>query len=231
MSITTTDHDDAPDDGRVVEAVAGHHETREQRDFKERFALWLFIAGDALFLLMEMFFWFYLRALNTNGLWRGADCSKANPCTDGLGNPMVQEVQKANPAYSVVIAAVVVLAALLIVITERAALKAEKRGVVTATAGLAVVALLGAIAVQCYQFGTTPFTTIQGTYGSSYLFFMGSTLGHIILLAVIVIGLWNRARSGKYDNGQWHQIRVIRMFAVWIALSAVILAAVSSLFA
>ncbi len=74
-----------------------HHETAEQRDQKERLAIWLFIAGDALFLLLELFTWFYLRALNTSGMWRGAACSKANPCTDGLGNPITREVAKADP--------------------------------------------------------------------------------------------------------------------------------------
>jgi hypothetical protein len=95
---------------------------------------------------------------------------------------------------------------------------------------LAVLALLAAIALQCYQFGTTPFTTIQGTYASSYLFFMGSTLAHLTLLTFIVVGLWSRARVGRYDDGKWHQVRLIRMFAVWIALSAAILTLVSSLF-
>ena len=231
MAITTTEHDDPQDDGRSVEAVTGHHETHEQRDFKERFLLWLFITGDALFLLMELFFWFYLRALNTNGLWRGADCTNAKPCTDGLGNPITQEIHKANPWYSVGIAAIVVVAALLVWAVERSARNKEKRGVISATAGLAALALLAAIALQCYQFGTTPFTTIQGTYASTYLYFMGSTLGHLILLGFIGLGLWNRARAGKYDNGQWYQVRLIRMFAVWIAASAVILTVVSSLFA
>ncbi len=228
MTVTTTDPEGH---GREVEQVAGHHETPEQRDFKERFALWLFIAGDALFLLMELFFWFYLRALNTNGLWRGADCTTAKPCTDGLGNPITHEIHKANPWYSVGIAAIVVVAAVLIWVTERASRNSEKRGVISGTAGLATVAVLAAIALQCYQFGTTPFTTIQGTYASCYLFFMGSTLAHLLLVGFLVFALWNRARVGKYDEGRYYQVRLIRMFTVWIATSAVILTVVASLFA
>jgi len=231
MSVTTTGHEGPQENGRNVEAVAGHHETREQRDFKERFALWLFITGDALFLVMELFFWFYLRALNTNGLWRGVNCSKANACVDGLGNPITHSIPKANPWYSVGIAALVVVAALLIWAVERAARTSEKRSIVSGLAGLSALVLLAAIALQCYQFGKVPFTTIQGTYASTYLFFMGSTLGHLILLGFLAIGFWNRARVGKFDNGQWHHLRLFRIFAVWIALSAVILTAVSSLFA
>jgi heme/copper-type cytochrome/quinol oxidase subunit 3 len=231
MSVTTTEHEGQPDDGRDVEATVGHHETRESRDFKERFALWLFIAGDAIFLLMELFYWFYLRTLNTNGMWRGAQCSVAHPCVDGLGNNLTHEVPQANPWYSVAIAALLVVAALVIWSVERSARRGEKRAVVSGLAGLAALILLGAIALGCYQFGTTPFTTIQGTYASTYLFFMGSTLAHMILLGFIGIGVWNRARIGKFDNGQWHHVRLFRIFAIWIALSAVILTAVSSLLA
>jgi heme/copper-type cytochrome/quinol oxidase subunit 3 len=230
MTITTTEHDDPKGEGRELELVAGHHESHEQRDFKERLALWLFIAGDGLFLLMELFMWFYLRALNTNGLWRGAACSKAVPCTDGLGNPITHEIQKASPSYTAIIAGLSVVAALLVWAVERASRNRERRSSVAGVASLALLVLLAAVAVQCYQFGTLPFTTIDGTYSSSFIFFMGSTLGHLILLTFIGIGLWNRARIGRYQEGNWYQVRVIRIFAAWIATSACILAIVMTLF-
>src|ERR1700722_20722324 len=109
MAVTT----DPAGQDRVVEAVAGHHETREQRHFKEKMAVWIFISGDAIFLLMELFYWFYLRALNTSGMWRGAACSKANPCTDGLGNPIIHEITKADPWYTVSVAILAVIGAAL----------------------------------------------------------------------------------------------------------------------
>jgi heme/copper-type cytochrome/quinol oxidase subunit 3 len=231
----TTDHGDSHGeehgDAALLEHGEGHHETPEQRDQKERLLLWLFIAGDGLFLLFELFYWFYLRALNTNGLWRGAQCTKANPCTDGLGNPIITEIHKANPWYSVGIAALAVVAALLIVLVERSAKNREGRGVISGVALLAFVALLAAVALQCFQFGKLPFTSIDGSYASTYLFFMGSTLGHLILLSFIGFGLWMRASRGKYDDGRWHQVRLIRLFAVWIAISIIILTLVSSLFA
>ena len=132
MSITTTDHGHGHDDGHGpavagAENPGGHHETALQRDQKERLALWLLIAGDALFLLLETFTWFYLRALNTNGMWNGAQCSKANPCTDGLGNPIVQQITRADPWYSVVVAVLAVLAAAFVWMTESSAKKAAGR--------------------------------------------------------------------------------------------------------
>ncbi|HEX3793046.1 MAG TPA: hypothetical protein VHV57_00955 [Acidimicrobiales bacterium] len=235
MTVTTTDQgepsEDPQDDGRSIEAVAGHHESREQRHFKERLALWLLIGGDLVFLLMELFFWFYLRALNTNGMWRGSACSKANPCTDGLGNPITSEVAKANPAYTLIIAGLVVLAALVIWRAEVASRNQEKRGVISGTAALGLVFLLAAVVVQCLQFGKLPFTTIDGSYASTFIFFMGSTLGHLLLLSFLIFAVWNRARRGKYDGGHWYQVRVNRVFAVWIAISTCVLALVMVLFA
>ncbi|HEX3566052.1 MAG TPA: hypothetical protein VHU17_11820 [Acidimicrobiales bacterium] len=235
MTVTTTEQgepsEDPQDDGRSIEAVAGHHESREQRHFKERLALWLLIGGDLVFLLMELFFWFYLRALNTNGMWRGAACSKANPCTDGLGNPITSEVAKANPAYTLIIAGLVVIAALVIWRVEVASRNQDKQGVISSTAALGLVFLLAAVVVQCLQFGKLPFTTIDGSYASTFIFFMGSTLGHLLLLSFLIFAVWNRARRGKYDNGHWYQVRVNRVFAVWIAISTCVLALVMVLFA
>jgi heme/copper-type cytochrome/quinol oxidase subunit 3 len=222
VAITADPHDQ----GRVVEAVAGHHESREQRHFKEKLAVWLFISGDAVFLLMELFYWFYLRALNTDGMWRGVTCSKANPCTDGLGNPITHEIAKATPWYTVSIAILVVIAAGLVWGVERSSQRQSKRSAISGGAALGLVVLVAAIVVQCYQFGVLPFTTIDGTYASTFEFFMGSTLAHLFLLAFIVLGLWTRARRGRYDGGHWYQVRIIRVFSVWMATSTCILAIV-----
>ncbi len=98
-------------------------------------------------------------------------------------------------------------------------------------AGLGLVVLLAAVGLAVYQFQVLPFTTVDGAYASTFEFFMGSTLAHLILLAFIGFGLWNRARQGRYDDGRWYRVRVIRYFAVWIAVSACVLAIVMSLFA
>ena len=192
--------------------------------------MWIFVGGDAVFLLLELFTWFYLRALNTGGLWRGTSCTKASPCTDGLGNPITQEIAKANPWYSVGVAALAVISALLIWAVERSSRNRDSRGVISGAAGLALLALLATVALQIYQFQVLPFTTIDGAYASTYEFFMGSTLAHLILVTFIGFGLWNRARQGRYDEGNWHRVRIIRFFAVWIAVTACVLTVVSSLF-
>jgi heme/copper-type cytochrome/quinol oxidase subunit 3 len=230
----TAEHDDAHGEAASLSAEAehggGHHETPEQRDHKERIALWLLIFGDVVFLALEIFTWFYLRGLNTNGMWRGALCTAAKPCTDGLGNPITQIIPEANAWYSVGVPVLVVIAALLTWAAERSARNRDSRSVIGSVSGLALVALLAAIALGFYQFQTLPFLTIDGAYASTYEFFMGSTLVHVILLAFIVFGLWNRARRGRYDDGRWYQVRLIRFFALWIAISACLLTVVSTFF-
>ena len=77
---------------------------------------------------------------------------------------------------------------------------AGKRSVST-MAGIAYLFMLVAIGWQIYQFQVLPFTTIDGAYASTYEFFMGSTLAHLILLAFIGLGLWIRASKGRYAGG------------------------------
>jgi heme/copper-type cytochrome/quinol oxidase subunit 3 len=237
MSITTTDNEHANGDdhghGPAVEGAenpGGQHESAFQRDQKERLALWLLIGGDALFLILELFTWFYLRALNTNGMWNGAQCTKANPCTDGLGNPIVHQITRADPWYSVVVAVLAVLAAAFVWMTESSAKKGAGRRAVSGSAGLAFVFLVAAVAVQIYQFQKLPFTTIDGAYASTYEFFMGSSLAHLIMLVFVVLGLWIRSGKGRYEGATWYRVRLIRYFTVWIAVSVVVLALVGSLF-
>jgi heme/copper-type cytochrome/quinol oxidase subunit 3 len=234
MAMTTTEHGDGPDAGKGHEEDGhggGHHETPEQRDRIEHVGLWLFIGGDAVFLLLELFAWFYLRALNTSGMWRGVACTVASPCTDGLGNPITHVIAKANPAYTLCIAALVVVGALLIALVERGAVRRDSRGALGGITILALIVLLAAVALQCYQFGVLPFQTIDGSYASVFEFFMGSTLAHVAILAFVTFGMWNRIRLGRYDDGRWLRVRVIRMFAVWIAVSVCVLAIVMSFFA
>lgn len=208
---------------------AGDHVSPERKDHRERLALWLFIGGDLVFLMLELFTWFYLRALNTHDMWRCAS-PRTHSCTDWFSNPITHEVPKANPAPTIIIALLAVGAALLLWGAESSARRLEGRGRVGIFAVSGLVLLLFAVVTQCIQFGFLPFTTVEGTYASSFEFFMGSTLVHLLLLTIIVLGLWNRVRIGRYEGGNWYQTRLVRMFAVWIAVSTCVLALVMSLF-
>ncbi len=238
MSVTTTEidshgHDDEHGHGPIVpgaENPGGEHESASKRDQKERLMIGLFISGDALFLILELFAWFYLRSLNVGGLWNGAQCSKASPCADGLGNPIVAQIPKANPWHSIAIACLAIGCAAFVWVAESAAKRQAGKRAVAGASGIALLFLLGAVAWQIYQFQVLPFTTIDGAYASTFEYFIGSTLAHLILLLFIVLGLWIRASKGRYEGGTWHRIRIIRYFAVWIAVSCVVLALTSTLF-
>ena len=241
MSITTTEHDDTHghDDahghghGPAVEGAenpGGQHETAYKRDQKERLALWLLIGGDLLFLVLEVFTWFYLRSLNVSGLWNGALCTKAHPCTDGLGNPITAPIPKADPKHAVIIAVLTIIAAGFVWLAESNAKRGTGKSSVTTAAWAGLVFMLAAVGWQIYQFQVLPFTTIDGAYASTYEFFMGSTLAHLILLAFVGAGLAVRAGKGRYEGRTWYRVRLIRFFAVWIAISTVVLVAVGALF-
>jgi hypothetical protein len=241
MSITTTDHDEhAHDDGHdghghgpAVEGAenpGGQHETAYKRDQKERLLIWLLIGGDLLFLVLEVFTWFYLRTLNVNGMWNGALCTKANPCTDGLGNPITAPITRADPKYAIIIGVLAVVAAGFVWVAEVNAKNGKGKRSVAGAAGIALAFMLAAVAFQIYQFQVLPFTTIDGAYASTYEFFMGSTLAHLILLAFLGMGLWIRAGKGRYEGKTWYRVRIIRFFAVWIAISTVVLVTVGAIF-
>ena len=188
MAITETDHS-AEDHGHGpavagAENPGGEHETAYKRDQKERLLIWLLIGGDLLFLVLEVFTWFYLRALNVNGLWNGAQCTKANPCTDGLGNPITAPITRADPKHAIIIAVLTVIVGGLR-LDGRVGRQEGRQASVAGLAGLGFLFMLAAIGWQIYQFQVIPFTTIDGAYASTYEFFMGSTLAHLILLAFI----------------------------------------------
>ena len=225
MSVTeSTEHH--PD-----EHTGGHHESPQERHKKEHMATWLFIGGDMVFFALEIFFWFYLRTLNTNGMWIGAQCSKANPCTDGLGNPITSPIVQEVKWHTLLVAGLIIVSAAFIWIAEVRARESAPKAVVTPLLGFGLVFCLAAIAVQFWQFQVLPFTTIDGAYASLFEFFMGSNIAHFLIVLVIAMGIFNRSRQGKYENGNWYQLHLARLFAVWVAVSCTILAIIASFFA
>ena len=132
--------------------------------------------------------------------------------------------------HAIIIACLSILAAACVWMSELAAKKGSAKRSVAGWAGIALVFMLAAVAWQIYQFQVLPFTTIDGAYASTYEFFMGSTLAHLILMAFVGTGLWIRAGKGRYQGGTWYRVRLIRFFAVWIAVSTTVLVVVAALF-
>ena len=187
------------------------------RHRRATWAVWLLIFGDAVFVVLEVFSWLYLRALNTHGLWRGAACSRTHPCVDGQGHPILGEVPTASPTKTVAVALLVVVGAALLWAAERAAREDRPRRAVTLTAGLSLGAVLLACLVQVDQFRGLPFTRIQGSYASSFFFVMASDLFHLALAAFVCLGVWMGSRRGHYADGDAGEVRLARLAVTWIA--------------
>jgi heme/copper-type cytochrome/quinol oxidase subunit 3 len=240
MSVTDHGHEHTG----YFEGGGGYHDTPQEKHRKEHVAVWLFIFGDAVFFMLELFFWFYLRANNTAGMWRGANCTAQSPqsiagagptatniCTDGLGNPITHEIATAAPLHTLAIAALIIIAAAFVWFAEVQARQGGTRKGVTPLLGLGVIFVVAAIVWQIVQFQILPFTTIQGTYASTFEFYMGSNIAHFLLALTVGFGLFNRSRIGKYEDGRWFQVHLSRIFFVWVAFSSAVLALVTVLFA
>ena len=195
-------------------AEGGHHESPQDRHRKEHMAIWMFIAGDFLFFALETFCWFYLRTLNAGGGWRFTQCTQAlsdaqgttlaatsQTCTDGLGNPITHAVAKAAPIHTIAIALLIVAAALFVWFAEVQARKGASRK------------------------ATTPLLHVAS------LFCMGSNLAHFGLVSFILLGLVIRSSKGKFENGNWYQLHLSRLWALWVAISSALLAVVAVVFA
>ena len=217
----TTTHDTATHEG-------GHHDTPEQRDKKELSALILLIAGDGLFLVLEILTWFYLRALNPHHGWRFSTASPTSPATSGSNNPhdITAEVAKAPVSWSLLVILATLAVGGLVWFGEMRSRKGESP---VPALGLALLMGLVAIGLQVYQFQTLPFQTTDGTYASCFEFFMASNLAHQFLALIVVLGVWNRGRKNLYARN-WYQLRLARIWTMWVGISALLLGAVSILF-
>ena len=60
---------------------------------------------------------------------------------------------------------------------------------------------------------------------------MGSNLAHFGLVSFILLGLVIRSSKGKFENGNWYQLHLSRLWALWVAISSALLAVVAVVFA
>jgi hypothetical protein len=60
------------------------------------------------------------------------------------------------------------------------------------------------------------------TYDSAMMAIVGSTLGHLVLLAFLGLGLAIRSARGAISGEKWYQVRLVRYFWVWVAISSVV---------
>ena len=169
---------------------------------------YLAAAATAFFFIAFLFAFFYLRALNTNGLWGG-------------GKPG----HHVHPALTVgIIVLVCVLASVALVRVSLTGLRAEKpyaRPVAVAALALGLVA----VAVQCWQYTDLGFGPGDGGYASVYLGWTGFyTIFAFVVLAWLEMLLVSPQASDRMRAGRL-EADVASFSIVWTMLGIVEIAA------
>ncbi|MEO7059381.1 MAG: cytochrome c oxidase subunit 3 [Lapillicoccus sp.] len=193
----------------VHPATTGHAEDPEVVGDRQKLGVILLIVGDVAFVLSLVFTYLYLRGLDTNSGWIPADATW----------------HVASAGFGWVIAAVMALSWAAYRWAETGAAEGArlKLGLLVATLLLVVDLVL-----QVSQMLNAGFRADDGAYASSWMALSGYHVFHLLLTLFIGIGVWNRARLGKFVTDRWH-VRLVGYWWTWVAVSAVITAATTSL--
>ncbi len=186
----------------------GHAEDPEVVGDRQKLGVILLIVGDVAFVLSLVFTYLYLRGLDTEGGWIPSDATW----------------HVASVGSGWVIAAVVALSW----VAYRWA-QTDPADDARLTVGLLVATLLLVVdlVLQVDQMLTVGFRAADGAYASSWMALSGYHVFHLILTLFIGIGVWNRARLGKFATDRWH-VRLVGYWWTWVLVSAVITATTTS---
>lgn len=163
---------------------------------------YLLAAGATFFFVSFLFAFFYLRALNSNGLWAGPNGHHV-PVPTGSGI-----------AILVCVLASVVLTRLAVV-----ELRGRGRDVWLPVAAGALLLGLAAVAIQCWQYTDLGFGTEEGGYASVFLgwtgFFAIFVFGAMLWLETIVATAWRNRALPRPERD------LSSFFVLWATLGAV----------
>ncbi len=177
---------------------------------RQQVGILLLIIADAAFVASLMFTYFYLRGLNTDGGW----------------------IPRGSPTLSIpeawLIALVIVASAAAYRWGQRGIWRGDVRRLMTGTT-LAMTLLLADLALQIYRLATLPFVTTTGSYASVVITMAGAHVVHLLITAVLGVGIWIRARKGLFtEQSHWH-VRLVGYWWTWVAVSAILFAATTSI--
>jgi heme/copper-type cytochrome/quinol oxidase subunit 3 len=162
----------------------------------------LLILADVAFVGALIFSYFYLRGLNTSNAWL-SDGAATAPIWVGWA----------------IAAALVVSAGFF-----RWALAGLRKGNLdrlVSGIGVAVVIVLLDAAAQVVQIMSFSFKPDANAYASSVYTLAGANLFHLVLTGLVGLGVWNRARIGKYTAADPWQVHIIAIWWVWIAVAGI----------
>ncbi|MCU1363756.1 MAG: hypothetical protein JWM55_1584 [Acidimicrobiaceae bacterium] len=232
---------DSPSRDQTHSPGDGPHDSPEKVDGRERLGVWLFIGADVVTVGALLFTYLYLRAVDTAGHWMnmwGYQGSLhtyqywANAAANGtLKNPTLIHVGTVSAGLQWLVAAITVLSALLLWVGEKG-LRANKNAK-SFSATAVVAALLPVVGIiftavllkdlpQIFVSINDSNTMSYTTYDSAMMALLSSTIFHLVILTFLGLGLSIRAARGVVSGDRWYQVRLVRMFWVWVALSSVV---------
>ncbi len=167
----------------------------------------LLIVGDGTFVLSLVFTYLYLRGLDTEHQW----LAKGQPGSVSL-------------AFTWVIAAVAIVS----LVAYRWGEGGRDRARLNLGVGAAVLVAVVDMVLQIVQMITAGFTPRDGAYQSAWMALSGYHVVHLLITLFIGIAVLNRSRLGRFDTNRW-QVRLVGYWWTWMAVTAVIIAATTSL--
>lgn len=221
--------------------VPGHHEPPEKVDARQRLGVWLFIGADVITLAALLFTYLYLRGVNTGGHWMAMWGYKGslhtyeyweNAYLNGtLKNPTYIHVGVVSAGLQWLITAFTVASAGVLWLGEKSLRTTKNAKAFSSTALLAMLLTFGGMAIGAVLLSDLPqifvgindsITMSYTTYDSAMMAILGSTVVHLGLLAFLGLGLAIRSARGAITGDKWYQVRLVRFFWVWVAISAVV---------
>jgi heme/copper-type cytochrome/quinol oxidase subunit 3 len=196
----------------VATSAVPHHEDVDVVGSRSRVGVILVIVADAAFVTSLVFTYFYLRGLNTEGAW----------------------LPKGSPTAAIWVSWVLaagLVASAAVYRWAHQGIRAGQSSQLVVGAAVAVVLVLATTVGQIVQIATFPFRVDSGSYASSVFALAGANLFHLLITLFLGIGLWNRARLGKYTAESNWQVRMVGIWWTWIAVAATVSAFTTSFIA
>ncbi len=228
----------------------GHHEPPEVVDGRQRMAIWLFISGDAITLSALLFTYLYLRGVNTGGHWMsmvglptvgpGGHSYAFYEALDGsTGLPDGHLITQAplSAGLNWIVSILTLVSGLVVWAGEKGLRATKNTRNFSAVAWVATALVVVTMALALKQLHSIPaiFVAVNDShtmsytaYASTMMVIIGSGLVHLAILAFLGIGLAIRSARGAITGDKWFQARLVRLFWVWVGISAVIGSAVTT---
>ena len=191
-----------------------HRDPPDVQGSRDRLGVILLIVADVAFVACLIFTYLYLRFLNVNDAW------------------LPEEIVPASPGPTWLIVVVLAVGAGVFA-WGVAGLRIGRSSTFAIGSTIALAAAALALVLQIWQLQNFNFALKEnGRYLSAYSSCMvalaGANVFHILLTLFLSLGMVIRGRRGKYRNPSAWQPRIMRLWWLWVVVSAVIVGLVTT---